>query len=126
MKKQPPSTAGPRGSVRLLPSTPTLNRENAEKLYIGTLNVRSLVGIGRLDELEHALKNIKWHILGLSEVKKEGTYIQEYRDYVFMYTGKKSGKNGVGFMIKKRNNTSILNLILSRHTHPQKKLRKKT
>ncbi|KOB69577.1 Endonuclease-reverse transcriptase, partial [Operophtera brumata] len=32
----------------------------------------------------------------LSEIKKEGTHITEYDDYIFLYTGKKSGRNGVG------------------------------
>lgn len=78
-------------------------------LYIATYNVRSLVEPSRQTELDHALEGIKWDVLGLSEVKKEGYKITEYENYIMMYTGSKSGTNGVGFLVKKSLRENIKN-----------------
>lgn len=77
-------------------------------MYIGTFNVRGLVDPHRQYLLDHALKNIKWDIIGLSEVKKEGTEILEKEEYVFMYHGERSGTNGIGFIIKKKFKENIV------------------
>ncbi|CAG9138047.1 unnamed protein product, partial [Plutella xylostella] len=72
-----------------------------QNLYICTWNIRSLVKDTRHLELKHSLEKFKWDIIGLSEVKMEGREILECEDYIFIYNGEKSGRNGVGFLLRK-------------------------
>ncbi|XP_013147693.1 PREDICTED: uncharacterized protein LOC106110415 [Papilio polytes] len=55
----------------------------------------------RLLELEFAIKDLKWDIIGLSEVRRSGEEIREYNDFIFYYKGEKQGRYGVGFIVKK-------------------------
>lgn len=98
------------GSLRGSPE-PRLTPSIDKRLYIGTYNVRSLVSNGRQDELEHALKNIKWDILGLSEIKKPDMKILEYDEYILMYNGDRAASNGVGFMVRKTLKHHIIDFI---------------
>lgn len=52
-------------------------------------------------ELLEALKNVKFDIIGLSEIRRLGNTIQEYQDIIFYYIGETPGLYGVGFLIKK-------------------------
>lgn len=65
----------------------------------------------RLLELEEALKNIKWDIVGLSEVRKIGENIEEFDEYIFYYKGHKKGMSGIGFLVKKYLKSNIINFI---------------
>ncbi|XP_062532926.1 craniofacial development protein 2-like [Bombyx mori] len=47
-----------------------------------------------------AIQDIKWDILGISEMRREGENIHEYQDYILFNKGEKGGKRGVGFLIK--------------------------
>ncbi|CAH0716463.1 unnamed protein product, partial [Brenthis ino] len=71
------------------------------KLYIATLNCLTLRTEERLTELELALSNIKWDVLGLSEVRRLGESIEDRKEYILYYKGETKGNYGVGFMIKK-------------------------
>ncbi|KAL0841626.1 hypothetical protein ABMA28_015281 [Loxostege sticticalis] len=71
-------------------------------MYISTLNTRTLSTEDRLEELRQALTNLKWDIIGLSEVRRMGDEIREYEDFIFYYHGEKKGMYGVGFIIKKK------------------------
>lgn len=51
---------------------------------MATLNVRTLLKDFRLEELEHAIKAIKWDIIGL----RSGGEIREYNDYIFTISEK--------------------------------------
>lgn len=51
---------------------------------MATLNVRTLLKDFRLEELEHAIKAIKWDIIGL----RSGKEIREYSDYIFTISEK--------------------------------------
>lgn len=105
-----PNTGGRRGSIRPSPSIANTNySKNSNYLHIGTYNIRSLVAADRQNQLEHSLEHINWDIIGLSEVKKEGTHIIEKDKYILMYTGDKGGKNGIGFIIKKYLQKNIIN-----------------
>ncbi|GBP91257.1 Craniofacial development protein 2 [Eumeta japonica] len=61
----------------------------------------------RLTELELALSNIKWDILGLSEVRRLGESIEDHNEYILYYKGETKGSYGVGFMVKKYLEKSI-------------------
>lgn len=72
------------------------SRKLENKLSIGTLNVRSLVGTGRQEKLEFALKIIKWYILGLSEVKKKDNILKNMKALSFSVHAGKAAKMAWG------------------------------
>lgn len=78
------------------------------KFMISTLNVRSLASEDRIAELEHALEKIRWDIIGLAEVRKINTIIEERRDYVLCYSGIVKGHFGVGFIVKREHKHNII------------------
>lgn len=65
----------------------------------------------KVTELEHALAPIKWDILGLSEIRREGLHIEDRGNYIFYLYGIKKGEKGVGFMIKKQQHTIVLDFV---------------
>ncbi|KAI5651324.1 craniofacial development protein 2-like [Phthorimaea operculella] len=92
------------------PRAASLNRQtnmarkldSDHKLNILTYNVRTLSSEERLIELENALENINWDIVGLSEVRREGEECIERGTNVFYYSGVAGGQSGVGFLVSKR------------------------
>ncbi|XP_075980762.1 uncharacterized protein LOC142979615 [Anticarsia gemmatalis] len=70
-------------------------------VQIASLNVLTLKTDDNLAELTNALRDIKWDILGLSEIRRDGEEILQRSDYLFYYKGEIPGRNGVGFLIKK-------------------------
>lgn len=60
-------------------------------------------------ELQHALENINYDVLGLAEVRRIGNKIEEYDEHIFCYVGETIGLHGVGFLIKKKYKSNILN-----------------
>ncbi|CAH2099838.1 unnamed protein product [Euphydryas editha] len=91
-----PNPAGPRGVER-----PPPQKRNNNKVYIATLNVRTLRLDYRLEELEEAITPIKWDVIGLCEVRRIGEEIREYNEYIFYFYGKTQGMYGMGFLVKK-------------------------
>ena len=70
-------------------------------IHIATLNTRSLRTPEKLIELELALNNIKWDIIGISEMRRFGEGIEDYNGkYILHYIGETPGLYGVGFLIK--------------------------
>ncbi|CAH2096381.1 unnamed protein product [Euphydryas editha] len=55
----------------------------------------------KAEELTNALKNIKYDVIGLSEVRKFGYGIDEYENFILCYNGQTKGRHGVGFIVKK-------------------------
>ncbi|CAG4944708.1 unnamed protein product [Colias eurytheme] len=76
--------------------------DNKNAIKIGTFNVRSLSSTERYIQLTYALENIKFDILGLSEVRRLGCNIEEYDDYILCYIGETKGLHGVGFLLNKK------------------------
>lgn len=107
-----------------------LDKENTQ-IFIATLNTKTLRTQERLYELENALHQIKWDILGLSEIRRPDEKIEEYEDYIF-YQNKCEipGRYGVGFLVKKHlkeriiefvgvsDRIAILNISLHDSKHP--------
>lgn len=51
--------------------------------------------------MDQALENVKWDILGISEIRRKGEEILEMqKKYVMYFQGDISGKNGIGFFVK--------------------------
>lgn len=73
------------------------------KLEIINFNCQGLASEGRVLELEHALDNLKFDILGLSEIRREGESIVKRKNgNILFYYGNTKGHKGVGFYIHKR------------------------
>lgn len=79
----------------------TIYNNSHNTLYIATYNVRTLSTYSRLLELTESLRNIKYDIIGLSEVRKHGNRIEEHEEFILYYIGETPGLYGVGFIVKK-------------------------
>jgi len=66
-------------------------------------NYRSLASEVRMNEIEVVLKEVKWDIVGLSEIRREGERIYKKKNgNYFYFFGETVGQKGVGFYIKDR------------------------
>ncbi|XP_045446903.1 uncharacterized protein LOC123655109 [Melitaea cinxia] len=65
----------------------------------------------RIIELEYAISQIKWDIIGLAEVRREGYRIEDRGSYLLYYFGKTKGEKGVGFLVKKQRGTEVHEFI---------------
>lgn len=77
-------------------------------LYVATYNVKTLSTYCHLLELNEALKNIKYDVIGLAETRRLGNFIEEYGNFILYYMGQTPGLYGVGFMVNKRLKNSII------------------
>lgn len=73
----------------------------AKHIHIATINCRSLRTSEKLKEFELAVKEIKWDIIGISEMRRFGEGIQDRGNYILHYIGETPGLYGVGFMVRK-------------------------
>ncbi|GBP38449.1 Craniofacial development protein 2 [Eumeta japonica] len=110
---QPPSRLVTVGEVDQNPPTNLPTKSNTKKrkqdiLYICTLNTRTLRTSESLLELEIATKNIKWDILGISEMRRLGEGIEERSNFIMYYKGEIAGQRGVGFLVKPRLKNQII------------------
>ncbi|CAK1546536.1 unnamed protein product [Leptosia nina] len=76
-------------------------RKQRNDIYIATLNCRSLRTTEKLQELELALDEIKWDIVGISEVRRFGEKIEDHGKYILHHIGETPGLFGVGFLVKR-------------------------
>ena len=81
----------------------TLDHHRAkDKIVIGTWNVETLWRDGRLEELCHELKDYKWNVIGLSEVRKVGFGETKSDDnHTLYHCGKDKHEHGVGILVHK-------------------------
>ncbi|PZC79969.1 hypothetical protein B5X24_HaOG215559 [Helicoverpa armigera] len=84
---------------------------NAKTLHIATYNTLSLRTEESLQELLYSLESIKWDIIGLSEVRRNGEAIEERSQVILYYKGEIPGRSGVGFIIKKERKKFIVEII---------------
>ena len=81
---------------------PTI-RLPAKTITVGTWNVRTLHACGKVRELEHAMSNYNWDILGLCEMRWTGfgeTTTEE--GHKIWYSGDQSQhRHGVAFMVRR-------------------------
>lgn len=89
----------------------TSNTLKKSSYYIAAYNTLTLRTDESLQELVLALDNIKWSIIGLSEVRRYGEKIEEFNKFIFYYKGETPGKYGVGFLIKKELKDHIKEII---------------
>lgn len=86
------------------------DKKNTEhkNIHVCTLNTRTLRTEESLKELEIAISNIKWDIIGISEMRRPGEGIEERNDYIMFHKGEHTGQKGVGFLIKSRLKKNIM------------------
>ncbi|XP_045448905.1 craniofacial development protein 2-like [Melitaea cinxia] len=101
-----PQRLVPAGSIDHYP----LTARRHKTLNIATLNSRTLRTEESLHELEKALEDINWDILGISEMRRLGEKIEERTDYILFQKGEVPGQ-GVGFIIKQSLKQQIHELI---------------
>lgn len=73
-------------------------KKQKRKIFIATYNTRTMRNAEHLEQLEKALSNIKWHILGLSETRLPGekyTTLQS-KHTLYQYNNEANSKNGQG------------------------------
>ena len=83
------------------------------KLFIATYNVRTLQHEERLESLEEQLKEIKWDIIGISEMRRKGECLAKRKNGHLIYNvgNNNEAKNGVGFIINKRLESHIEEVV---------------
>lgn len=89
----------------------TKKQQNTKHIHIATYNVLTLRSEESLQELLHSIEDIKWDIIGLSEVRRNGEAIEEYRHVILYHKGEIPGRHGVGFLIKKELKNSVVEII---------------
>lgn len=84
------------------------NQDNAPKFFVSTFNAQSLSNDSYLIEFEHALGEINYDVIGLSEVKRIGEEVKEMNGYIFYYKGLERRRGTVGFAIKSKWKNNIV------------------
>ena len=100
-----------RGGSEMLATVDKRNRRNLrEPFEIGTWNVRSLSQSGKVELLATELDNIRWNIVGLSEMRWTGTgeYFTEEGHKVWYCGLEKKKQHRVGFIGDKKTAGSVL------------------
>ena len=79
-------------------------------VIIGTWNVLTLNGPGKLAELTHELKIYTWHIIGISEMRWKGTgEISTFEGHKVFYCGMEDKhEQGVGIIVHENITKSII------------------
>ncbi|KAF9818198.1 hypothetical protein SFRURICE_003939 [Spodoptera frugiperda] len=72
-------------------------------LALATHNIRTLRTDENIVELEEELSKMRWDILGLSEIRREGqdTIILDSGNLLFFREGDRKSQGGVGFLVRK-------------------------
>ena len=76
---------------------------NKRKLDLATFNTRTLRTDEKVVELEEGLSRLRWDIVGLSEVRREGedSIILQSGNLLYFREGDQQSQGGVGFLVHK-------------------------
>ena len=88
------------------------------RLKIATYNVRTLLKVEHVQELEEELKenNMKWDVIGLGEVRrKEESFTTLQNGHLLYHSEAASGQAGVGFLVNKKWKDNIT-IVTSRNS----------
>ena len=103
--------------------------DGCHKLTLATYNGRSLRLDESLEQLEVELRNIRWHVLGLSEVRRQGedTTTLESGHLFYFREGDHQSQGGVGFLVNKvlRDNVLEVSSVSTRVAYLVLKLTKR-
>ncbi|KOB71957.1 putative endonuclease-reverse transcriptase, partial [Operophtera brumata] len=84
--------------------------ESTSQMSVKLVDVALFNDWSTLNDATLGTPKFKWDIIGLAEIKKEGKEILETEEHIFMYYGLKSGSNGVGFLVKNKWKSNIIDL----------------
>lgn len=80
-----------------------------DKTRFGTWNVRTLLKMGRMEEVAREMLRYRLGVLALQEIRWGGEGRIDKERYTFFYGGEsKQGENGTGFMIDRRYRERII------------------
>lgn len=81
------------------------------KFFVCTYNVRTLHTEERIIQMEQALKNVKWDVIGVAETRTKENNIEERNWCIYCHTTSTKGQHGVGFLVKKEYKNNIEEFI---------------
>lgn len=82
------------------------------EINIGTLNTRTLRTEEKLQELEYALEDITWDIIGLSEIRRNADVLMERKNgYVLLHSSAERSMFGTGFIVKNKFRNNIVDFM---------------
>ena len=64
--------------------------------------------VGELDNVIHEMDNMKCDVLGLCETRWTGNGKMTHEDHVLIYSGEEDHRNGIGIMMTKSVNASLI------------------
>ena len=87
--------------------------KNITKLFMATYNTRTLQHEERFESLEVQLKETKWDVIEISEMRKKGECLAKRENGHLIYNmgNNNEAKNGVGFVINKRLENHIEEIV---------------
>ena len=77
-------------------------------MHIGTWNVRTMRGLGKLDLLIKELDNINMDLTGLCETRWDGEGHFQHGKHTIIYCGSSTARNGVAFIVSRKLKNSII------------------
>lgn len=83
------------------PNRTATHKETPDYLFVASLNVRTLLSDSIITEINYAIKELKWDVIGICEVRRQKQIIAEYPGFILCHSEATNGKYGVGFLIKK-------------------------
>lgn len=86
--------------------------QNHRKLHLATYNTRTLRTDEKITELEEELSRLRWGIVGLSEVRREGedSMILKSGNLLYFREGDQQSQGGVGFIVHKSLVSSVVKI----------------
>src|SRR6266576_2907313 len=85
--------------------------QKKQKIRIVTWNVRTLLQVGKLENLKREMDVNRMGIVGLSEVRWEGEGEISSGNYKLFCSGIAQRRNGIGFIVNKRVENSIKKVV---------------
>ena len=86
----------------------TLPRKKKNIVHIGTWNVRTMRGLGKLHLLIEELDNIGMDLIGLCESIWDGEGHFQHGKHTIIYCGSSTARNGVAFIVSGKLKNSII------------------
>jgi Reverse transcriptase (RNA-dependent DNA polymerase) len=78
------------------------NQRNCPKFFVATFNTRTLQTSTHLFEISEALKKIKYDVIGLSEVKREGEEILQTSHFTLCTKTDSRIRGSIGFIVRNK------------------------
>ena len=83
-------------------------KTRGQTLRIATWNARTMFQAGKLDNVIQEMDNMNFDVLGLCETRWTGNGNMVHEDHVLIYSGGEEHRNGIGILMKKSVNASLI------------------